>query len=400
MELSRSATWESCWAARSSSCCSFCRIDLKARGGNSGLSDCTSSSFVQWEDTASRRIQRAALLGRFFEPGHGVLTDMIFGGSWDVGRGLSVRSIAGEIAQAARDGLAAGPARVQSGNTSGRLRRTWRWSVCLKRGPRAHVRPGQPDCLPGRCWVDHAWHCKNRKTVISIADSRQFHEHIDDHQTEILHLFANLGSVLPWQGIGDLVEGSAVGESVSSRRHPSRRKDLRFNPGLPQQQPSSALSFRQGRYGHHCPTLFTEKSVVRSIGFRRCASVFRNQTVAARAFQRSSVATRADWKVTPVVIPPQQWFASHDSVACLLEQVGQRVDVEEARATDSYKSVSDSAPTRKTTRSRGSPICCGISCREAVGGALCQAILGLDWPWSRCWKMFLSVASIFRLSYR
>jgi UDP-N-acetylglucosamine transferase subunit ALG13 len=44
------------------------------------------------------------------------------------------------------------------------------------------------------------------KTVVSIARLRRFDEHIDDHQIEILHVFANLGTVLPWQGTGDLDE--------------------------------------------------------------------------------------------------------------------------------------------------------------------------------------------------
>jgi UDP-N-acetylglucosamine transferase subunit ALG13 len=47
---------------------------------------------------------------------------------------------------------------------------------------------------------------RKHKTVVSIARLRKFDEHIDDHQIEILHVFANLGAVLPWQGTGDLAE--------------------------------------------------------------------------------------------------------------------------------------------------------------------------------------------------
>jgi UDP-N-acetylglucosamine transferase subunit ALG13 len=46
---------------------------------------------------------------------------------------------------------------------------------------------------------------KNKK-VISIARLAKFHEHIDDHQLEILDVFAKSGAVLPWLGRGDLGE--------------------------------------------------------------------------------------------------------------------------------------------------------------------------------------------------
>ena len=43
-----------------------------------------------------------------------------------------------------------------------------------------------------------------RKKVIAIARRRIFDEHIDDHQIEILDVFAKAGCVLPWNGSGDL----------------------------------------------------------------------------------------------------------------------------------------------------------------------------------------------------
>jgi UDP-N-acetylglucosamine transferase subunit ALG13 len=45
---------------------------------------------------------------------------------------------------------------------------------------------------------------KKRKKVVAIARRAKYDEHIDDHQLEILDLFAQLGAVLPWQGEGDL----------------------------------------------------------------------------------------------------------------------------------------------------------------------------------------------------
>lgn len=42
------------------------------------------------------------------------------------------------------------------------------------------------------------------KKVIAIARRRMFDEHIDDHQLEILDVFSKAGSILPWNGDGDL----------------------------------------------------------------------------------------------------------------------------------------------------------------------------------------------------
>ncbi len=47
---------------------------------------------------------------------------------------------------------------------------------------------------------------KLNKRVISIARRSDFDEHIDNHQEEILELFASTGAVLAWRGLGDLPE--------------------------------------------------------------------------------------------------------------------------------------------------------------------------------------------------
>jgi UDP-N-acetylglucosamine transferase subunit ALG13 len=47
---------------------------------------------------------------------------------------------------------------------------------------------------------------KQGKKVIAIARRGEFDEHIDDHQEEILDVFARTGAVLAWQGRGDLPE--------------------------------------------------------------------------------------------------------------------------------------------------------------------------------------------------
>jgi UDP-N-acetylglucosamine transferase subunit ALG13 len=45
---------------------------------------------------------------------------------------------------------------------------------------------------------------KQNKKVIAIARRSEFDEHIDDHQEEILNVFASTGAVLAWRGLGDL----------------------------------------------------------------------------------------------------------------------------------------------------------------------------------------------------
>jgi UDP-N-acetylglucosamine transferase subunit ALG13 len=47
---------------------------------------------------------------------------------------------------------------------------------------------------------------RKRKKVIAIARLARFEEHIDDHQLEIIDVFAKSGTVLPWNGNGDLTD--------------------------------------------------------------------------------------------------------------------------------------------------------------------------------------------------
>jgi len=58
---------------------------------------------------------------------------------------------------------------------------------------------------------------RKSKKIISIARLEKYDEHIDDHQLEILDVFAKSGAVLPWAGSGDLPQVIArVGGFVSS----------------------------------------------------------------------------------------------------------------------------------------------------------------------------------------
>jgi UDP-N-acetylglucosamine transferase subunit ALG13 len=45
---------------------------------------------------------------------------------------------------------------------------------------------------------------RKRKKLIAIARRCSLGEHIDDHQLEILKVFSRLGTVLEWNGEGDL----------------------------------------------------------------------------------------------------------------------------------------------------------------------------------------------------
>jgi len=60
---------------------------------------------------------------------------------------------------------------------------------------------------------------KGRK-VIAIARRRQFDEHIDDHQTEILDVFSKSGFILPWAGTGDLAEVLDRAADFTPARYP------------------------------------------------------------------------------------------------------------------------------------------------------------------------------------
>ena len=61
---------------------------------------------------------------------------------------------------------------------------------------------------------------RKQKKVISIARLAEFDEHIDDHQLEILNVFAQTGAVLPWAGRGDLGEVLGRVDSFTSAGYP------------------------------------------------------------------------------------------------------------------------------------------------------------------------------------
>jgi UDP-N-acetylglucosamine transferase subunit ALG13 len=61
---------------------------------------------------------------------------------------------------------------------------------------------------------------RKKKKVISIARLSKFNEHIDDHQLEILNVFAQTGAVLPWAGMGDLSEILARVDTFISAGYP------------------------------------------------------------------------------------------------------------------------------------------------------------------------------------
>jgi UDP-N-acetylglucosamine transferase subunit ALG13 len=110
-----------------------------------------------------------------------------------------------EIEQAAKDGEFAEPIVVQCGNTN-------------YPSPYMAMTPffGQQDlermyelatliiCQAGVGSIMLG--LKKQKKVVSIARLAELDEHIDDHQLEILKVFSRLGSVLPWQGNGDLTD--------------------------------------------------------------------------------------------------------------------------------------------------------------------------------------------------
>ena len=61
---------------------------------------------------------------------------------------------------------------------------------------------------------------RKQKKVISIARLSEFDEHIDDHQLEILNVFAQTGAVLPWTGRGDLHEVLGRVDNFTSAGYP------------------------------------------------------------------------------------------------------------------------------------------------------------------------------------
>jgi len=61
---------------------------------------------------------------------------------------------------------------------------------------------------------------RKQKKVIAIARLSRFDEHIDDHQLEILDVFAKSGAVLPWKGDGDLCDMLKRAEEFVSAGYP------------------------------------------------------------------------------------------------------------------------------------------------------------------------------------
>ena len=67
---------------------------------------------------------------------------------------------------------------------------------------------------------------KKSKRVIAIARRAIFHEHIDDHQLEILYVFEKLGAILRWNGDGDLGGVLARANAFVSAGYPFAREKI------------------------------------------------------------------------------------------------------------------------------------------------------------------------------
>jgi len=67
---------------------------------------------------------------------------------------------------------------------------------------------------------------RKKKKVIAIARRACFAEHIDDHQLEILRVFAQLGVVLQWDGAGDLPAVLARVPSFAPAEYPFREERI------------------------------------------------------------------------------------------------------------------------------------------------------------------------------
>jgi UDP-N-acetylglucosamine transferase subunit ALG13 len=124
-----------------------------------------------------------------------------------------------EIEAAVRQGLLPQPVVVQSGNTSYS-------SPCLNLVPffgkdeleRHYEQADLVICQAGVGSIMLG--LRKQKKVISIARLAKFDEHIDDHQLEILEVFAKSGAVLAWQGAGDLSEVLAMAKTFVSAGYP------------------------------------------------------------------------------------------------------------------------------------------------------------------------------------
>lgn len=108
-----------------------------------------------------------------------------------------------EIEQAAAAGLLSEPVIVQSGKTPYESQRLTLVPFFDKQEmDQMYERASLLICQAGVGSIMLG--LRKRKKVIAIARRRKFDEHIDDHQLEILEVFAKAGTILPWDGAGDL----------------------------------------------------------------------------------------------------------------------------------------------------------------------------------------------------
>ncbi len=124
-----------------------------------------------------------------------------------------------EIEKAVTEGLLQKPVLVQSGNTSYR-------SPHLELVPffareeleRMYEQATLVICQAGVGSIMTG--LRKNKKVVAIARLARLNEHIDDHQLEILNVFARSGTVLPWKGEGDLGEVLHRAESFVPASYP------------------------------------------------------------------------------------------------------------------------------------------------------------------------------------
>ena len=108
-----------------------------------------------------------------------------------------------EIERAAERGLLTGPIVVQCGKTSYESRRLELVPFFAREElERAYEQASLLICQAGVGSIMLG--LRKGKKVVAIARRRAFDEHIDDHQLEILEVFAKAGNILPWNGDGDL----------------------------------------------------------------------------------------------------------------------------------------------------------------------------------------------------
>lgn len=121
-------------------------------------------------------------------------------GTWEM---PFIRPLA-EIEQAAARGVLGEPIMVQSGKTAFESRHMTlvpffdkeALETMYERASLIISQAGVGSIMTG---------LRKHKKVIAIARRRMYHEHIDDHQLEILEVFSKAGTILPWRGEGDLV---------------------------------------------------------------------------------------------------------------------------------------------------------------------------------------------------